>query len=454
MTATVLGSLAGSSMALVPAGIAGARANALAILGGGGGGLASVAAGLPTLAGSGAGLLAIVAAGALLAPALGRSGVLFSVAVQPWLRGTPEGRRILWHYRLRVGLHFLIALGLLAGAGRLAGTGGTDGTAVAGFVPLLAAVAWQLAGSAFAFRAARLEVLPHGIEAGAAEAAAIARQRVGMPGGWTLQAAPFVALAATALDLQARWGDLPERFPVHWGLDGQPNGWAVRNPAGVFGPLVLGAVIAGSVVLFAALLRREPRLAGATAGATDAGAASAVVSARNRFRHAVLWTLLATECIPVGLTIWISRLPLAARAPGQAPGAPAVGPLLALVGLFVAAATIVLARLGRDARQAAAREGAARRHLAGSAHPAGSVNPADQADSANPANAGRDADSCWKAGLFYVNPDDPALFVEKRIGIGYTLNFARPMSWLILGLSILGPIAVALWIVHSAAGPR
>ena len=37
--------------------------------------------------------------------------------------------------------------------------------------------------------------------------------------------------------------------------------------------------------------------------------------------------------------------------------------------------------------------------------------------------------------------DDPALMVEKRLGIGYTMNFARPGAWLLLGIIILIPAA-------------
>ncbi|MCX7747888.1 MAG: DUF1648 domain-containing protein [Clostridia bacterium] len=47
----------------------------------------------------------------------------------------------------------------------------------------------------------------------------------------------------------------------------------------------------------------------------------------------------------------------------------------------------------------------------------------------------RDEDKYWKLGIFYYNPEDPSLFVEKRFGIGMTNNWARPMSWvLILGI--------------------
>jgi uncharacterized membrane protein len=46
-------------------------------------------------------------------------------------------------------------------------------------------------------------------------------------------------------------------------------------------------------------------------------------------------------------------------------------------------------------------------------------------------------DECWKAGIFYSNPDDPALFVRKRSGIGYTLNFGNSWAWPVLALILL-----------------
>src|SRR6202044_3717386 len=46
-----------------------------------------------------------------------------------------------------------------------------------------------------------------------------------------------------ALDLARRWDTLPERFPVHWGFDGQPNGWATRSLGGVDGAILIGAAV-------------------------------------------------------------------------------------------------------------------------------------------------------------------------------------------------------------------
>ena len=43
-----------------------------------------------------------------------------------------------------------------------------------------------------------------------------------------------------------------------------------------------------------------------------------------------------------------------------------------------------------------------------------------------------DEDKYWKLGIFYVNPDDPSLFVPDRFGVGWTNNFGRPASWVIV----------------------
>lgn len=49
----------------------------------------------------------------------------------------------------------------------------------------------------------------------------------------------------------------------------------------------------------------------------------------------------------------------------------------------------------------------------------------------------RDDDKYWKLGQFYFNKDDPAFMLEKRFGVGWTINFARPLAWIIL-LAIIG----------------
>jgi uncharacterized membrane protein len=43
-----------------------------------------------------------------------------------------------------------------------------------------------------------------------------------------------------------------------------------------------------------------------------------------------------------------------------------------------------------------------------------------------------DDDSYWKAGIFYFNKNDPSIFVEKRFGVGWTINFGNPIGYLII----------------------
>jgi uncharacterized membrane protein len=38
-------------------------------------------------------------------------------------------------------------------------------------------------------------------------------------------------------------------------------------------------------------------------------------------------------------------------------------------------------------------------------------------------------DDYWKLGFIYFNANDPSFTVEKRYGIGWTINFAHPLSW-------------------------
>jgi len=53
----------------------------------------------------------------------------------------------------------------------------------------------------------------------------------------------------------------------------------------------------------------------------------------------------------------------------------------------------------------------------------------------------RTPDACWKWGLVYVNAADPSILVEKRFGIGYTLNFGNRWTWVVLALLLVAPAA-------------
>jgi len=60
----------------------------------------------------------------------------------------------------------------------------------------------------------------------------------------------------------------------------------------------------------------------------------------------------------------------------------------------------------------------------------------------------RDDDRYWYGGVFYNNPNDPALFVPKRFGLGWTMNFGHPRAKLILFgmvlVALLPPLVMAI----------
>jgi uncharacterized membrane protein len=49
----------------------------------------------------------------------------------------------------------------------------------------------------------------------------------------------------------------------------------------------------------------------------------------------------------------------------------------------------------------------------------------------------------WKLFIFYYNPNSPRLFVGKRTGLPFTLNFATPIAW-VLSAGILGVLLFAV----------
>jgi uncharacterized membrane protein len=57
----------------------------------------------------------------------------------------------------------------------------------------------------------------------------------------------------------------------------------------------------------------------------------------------------------------------------------------------------------------------------------------------------RDADpKHWKLIVFYYNPENRRLFVPKKTGFPSTINFARPMAWVLTALVLAALIFAAI----------
>jgi len=209
-----------------------------------------------------------------------------------------------------------------------------------------------------------------------------------------LGALPYALVVLSALWLLHVYPELPDPFPVHTGPGGEPDRWAPKSPAVVFLVPAAGLVL----LLFLELIRRLLRSARLARRGSYAGFSATSVD-----------DVLLVAQLFIGLTLSTVALGTAGVVPGSLLLAVAVGaPIVLLVFL-----------VGFVARLATERH---RWPVVGDGLP----------------------DSAWKLGLFYVNPEDPALMVPRRFGIGWTLNFARPGAWALLALLLGVPLLLAL----------
>src|SRR5262245_15823581 len=133
-------------------------------------------------------------------------------------------------------------------------------------------------------------------------------ERGPLPGGVLAQLGPFLILAAVAAYLRWHWNDIPERFPIHWDLEGAPNGWAAKSLFGVFGTIFIGASSCAFTLLIAI---------GIVYGSRSAAAGGTRTSATRRMRNLNLLVVLGVSYSMAFVTARAALLPLTGR-PGAA----------------------------------------------------------------------------------------------------------------------------------------
>ena len=146
-----------------------------------------------------------------------RNGIWFGVTVAPGYADGPEARGVLHRFRIAIWLLALAAAGVTA----------LGGSAAFGWA-FPAAMTLELAGTLAAFAHARRRTLPHAGRPGP-RAASLTLAPEGLPGGIVGALVPFAILGAAALCLYLNWSRIPERFPLHWGIDGSPDRWSGRT---------------------------------------------------------------------------------------------------------------------------------------------------------------------------------------------------------------------------------
>ena len=342
-------------------------------------------------------LWVLSAAAHWLLPRLTRPDLYFAVTVAAGFRDSTAGRGILRRYR-----RGLIIASILTAA-PLAALALTPALPLAPLALIL-----QLGAYFSVFYRARRLVLPHSLAPTTVREAQVGGRDRRIPGGWAAASGPFALLAACAGYLYMHWQQIPARLVTHWSAQGRPDRWVTRGLDTVFLPLVVGAVVLVALTLLLSGMAHwvRPIYAGGSRGEHE-----------SRFRRAASIMLLVVEYWIALLLSWLMIRPLLPAWIQRPPAAIAMVP-----GLIAVVVTAVLMRLGQG----------------GSGMPS-----AEEPDSVATRPVGdRTEDRFWKLGVLYFNRNDPSVMVEKRFGLGYTMNFARPVAWAIVLIPVLALFAI------------
>ncbi len=326
------------------------------------------------------------------APLWSRRGLFFSVTVPGSFRDSPEGRAVLSRYR-----RGLLVLSLLA-LGAFVGVMATSTSLWAWQVPYL----FYLVGACVLFSRIRGEVMPFQVAPSGRREASLVPRSASLPGGWLGQLGPLLVLAAGAVALARRWADIPNRVPIHWGLNGQPDAWAERSAASVFSLLCFGAVLCLVLWMTNLTIIKSVRRVSASAAEEERHRSTSLAITTSSYTLAIVFVAL-------------SFLPLL----GQGEALPMAIWFIVLAFPILCLALVIFLHQRKLRALEALPEAA--QHLGDGTE-----------------------DRHWKAGLFYYNPEDPAVVIEKRFGIGYTLNFAKGKAWMFLGATLIAPVTIVL----------
>lgn len=275
---------------------------------------------------------------------------------------------------------------------------------------LIAYVAWTMAALARCRRPIQRAKAAEGWYAGVPVrvTAAITPEESERPRWGLLMLALGISLAAIAV-VVVRFHALPDPMPTHYNAAGQVDAWASRNWSTALLPGLIGlgsTVILGGVSL--AMARRHdahlPDGKPAAARRLERGNAHAL-------QVALGWTCLLTS-LALGSVTVAPVVRLTASGIAWCIWAVVTASMLPIIWLVV---------------------DSSRRHRAAmaAAEPQGPESPDD--------------DSLWKWGMFYLNREDPRMWVPKRNGMGFDPNLGHPGGVaFMLGTGLLLLVCVAL----------
>ena len=247
----------------------------------------------------------------------------------------------------------------------------------------------------------------------------LARTRFGgLPWAWYLGSLALIVLAA--LVSLAVYPSMPQTIVTHWNAAMEPDAWADKSLIHVLITPIIALVML-LIMLLSNLAVYRTKLQVSLENPALSYAQHRVyrlwMSHMLGFITAVM-TMMFLAFQPMILNLWVPSSALMILI------------ILVTSTLMIVPAIVVSVKAGQGGTRL---------------KPAitdADIAAAGLADALRPASrSGRGDDRFWKLGMFYVNPEDPALFVEDRLGNNGGLNYARPLAWVLVVVLLVLVIA-------------
>ena len=221
---------------------------------------------------------------------------------------------------------------------------------------------------------------------------------------WPFFVAPMGITVFLIVFIWLNYDRMPNNLAVHWGPSGAADGWVEKT---YFTVLSLPIVMLMMQCMMWGIIDSIKR------SAIKVSVHHQEVSVENQLksRKFASWLVML---ISYGMTVLMTGLQLSNIYP-ELSGGKKLLPLMILFLVIVLSGVLMLVWKMRKGRL-------------------------NYIDNASLGVTDVDEDRYWKGGLIYVNREDPSIFVEKRFGVGWTMNFANPRGYIVVIL----PLAVLL----------
>jgi len=218
---------------------------------------------------------------------------------------------------------------------------------------------------------------------------------------WYVFLLPMIITVGVLIYTIIKYPVLPDQMPMHWGIDGKPDAFTNKTPiSAIQMPLIL---LVMQVMMMA--MNLSQKRSGIKVSATNTTGTRTRQLALRKYSS---WFTFLTSLLLTMLFVFFQLSTIHEGLAGDAMtfAIPMIFMLLVLVGTIIFAIKVGTA---------------GNKHTAPPAEGMGDY----------------DEDDYWKGGLFYFNKNDPSIFVEKRFGVGWTLNFANPIGYIIIFVPLI-----------------